>query len=68
MKDFLALVCLVAAALAHPDYSESWEEFKEKFGKTYDNAVEEVGRHHISSCYFQTFRLTGLPTGWRMCI
>ena len=49
MKDFLALVCLVAAALAHPDYSESWEEFKEKFGKTYDNAVEEVGRHHITS-------------------
>ena len=67
MKVFLALGCLVAAAAAHPDYSESWGEFKERFGKTYDNAVEEVD-HQISSCYFQTLRLPGLPTGWQMYV
>jgi len=54
MKVFLALGCLVAAAVAHPDYSESWGEFKERFGKTYDNAVEEATR---SSYWLANVRL-----------
>ena len=28
--------------MAHPDYSESFEEFKEKFGKEYESDEEEV--------------------------
>ena len=39
----LALVfCLAVAATAHPDYSDTWEEFKGKYGKDYADANEEV--------------------------
>jgi len=31
----------------HPDYSDSWEEFKEKFGKSYENQEEEAYRTGI---------------------
>ena len=39
-----AVSCLLATSLAHPDYSESWTEFKEKFNKQYDTEEEEVQR------------------------
>ena len=35
------VVC-VARAAAHPDYSDTWEEFKEKFNKEYESEDEEV--------------------------
>ena len=38
----LLLAVLVVSTLAHPDYSESFEEFKEKFGKEYESDEEEV--------------------------
>ena len=28
--------------MAHPDYSDSWEEFKGKYGKDYSDSDEEV--------------------------
>ena len=33
---------LAALAAAHPDYSDTWEEFKQSYGKQYDSAEEEV--------------------------
>ena len=43
MKTFLTLlVSAVALASAHPDYSDTWEEFKETYGKQYDTEEEEV--------------------------
>ena len=38
----LTLLSVVVSTLAHPDYSESFEEFKEKFGKEYESDEEEV--------------------------
>ena len=38
----LTLLSMVVFTLAHPDYSESFEEFKEKFGKEYESDEEEV--------------------------
>ena len=38
----LLLAALAAQAAAHPDYSDSWEEFKQSYGKQYDSAEEEV--------------------------
>ena len=47
MKTFQSLSLLLAVSLgltlAHPDYSDSWEEFKQKFQKEYDSEEEEVG-------------------------
>ena len=43
MKVLLLTISLMAVStLAHPDYSESWEEFKEKFNKEYESDEEEV--------------------------
>ena len=39
---WLTLFSVVVSTLAHPDYSESFEEFKEKFGKEYESDEEEV--------------------------
>ena len=33
---------LVATSLAHPDYSDTWEEFKQKYEKEYESEDEEV--------------------------
>ena len=44
---FLAI--LVVSTLAHPDYSETWEEFKEKFNKEYESEEEEVDQNLIES-------------------
>ena len=38
----LLLAVLVVSTLAHPDYSDTWEEFKEKFNKEYESEDEEV--------------------------
>ena len=38
----LLLAMLVVATLAHPDYSDTWEQFKEKFKKEYESEEEEV--------------------------
>jgi len=46
----LALVfCLAVAATAHPDYSDTWEEFKGKYGKDYTDANEEDYRQNVWS-------------------
>jgi len=46
----LALVfCLAVAATAHPDYSDTWEEFKGKYGKDYADANEEDYRQNVWS-------------------
>ena len=38
----LVPLLLAALAAAHPDYSDTWEEFKQSYGKQYDSAEEEV--------------------------
>ena len=38
----LLLAMLVVSTLAHPNYSDTWEEFKEKFNKEYESDEEEV--------------------------
>ena len=47
MKKIQSLSILLAVSvgltLAHPDYSDSWEEFKQKFKKQYDSEEDEVG-------------------------
>jgi len=42
----LILICLafVSTILAHPDYSETFEEFKSKYNKNYDSEMEEAYR------------------------
>jgi len=37
-------LCLVAGLTAHPDYSDSWEDFKAKYSKEYQTDEEEVYR------------------------
>jgi len=43
----LLLAILVVSTLAHPDYSDTWEEFKEKFDKEYESEDEENQRSGI---------------------
>ena len=38
----LHLLLLATVALAHPDYSDSWEEFKLKYNKKYQTEEDEV--------------------------
>ena len=45
----LAPLLLAALAAAHPDYSDSWEEFKQSYGKQYDSAEEEVTLLELST-------------------
>jgi len=51
MKTFQSLSLLLAVSLgltlAHPDYSDSWEEFKQKFQKQYDSEEEEGYRQSV---------------------
>ena len=50
MKTILSTELLLLASavltvvLAHPDYSDSWEEFKLKFNKKYHSEEDEVRR------------------------
>merc|ERR1712055_853732 len=43
----LILILVVAMAMAHPDYSDSWEEFKGKYGKEYSDTDEEGYRQGV---------------------
>jgi len=43
----LLLAALAAQAAAHPDHSDSWEEFKQSYGKQYDSAEEESYRRTV---------------------
>merc|ERR1711990_309352 len=45
----LLLVVGVGLTLAHPDYSDSWEEFKQKFNKQYGSEEEEGYRQSVWS-------------------
>merc|ERR1711962_1093510 len=45
----LTFLSVVVSTLAHPDYSESFGEFKEKFGKEYESDEEENHRSGIWS-------------------
>ena len=38
----LLLVASVVLTLAHPDHSDSWEEFKLKYNKKYESEEDEV--------------------------
>jgi len=49
MKIFLLVSSLAMAALAHPDYSESWQEFKDKYDKEYETEEEETYRAEVWS-------------------
>merc|ERR1711936_320985 len=42
MKTFLAVSLLLTVALAHPDYSDSWSEFKLKYNKNYQSEEDEI--------------------------
>ena len=42
MNKVLGLLLLISASLAHPDYSDSWEEFKQTYEKEYASDIEEV--------------------------
>ena len=42
MNKVFGLLLLIGASLAHPDYSDSWEEFKQTYEKEYESDMEEV--------------------------
>ena len=45
MKTVLSLLmAAVTLVAAHPDYSDTWEEFKQTYSKQYESEEEEV-RH-----------------------
>jgi len=43
----LLLVVSVGLTVAHPDYSDSWEEFKQKYNKQYESEDEEGYRQSV---------------------
>merc|ERR1711890_131277 len=47
MKIVLTLSWLVVATLAHPDYSDTWQEFKAKYAKEYETDDEETYRSGV---------------------
>ena len=50
-------------AMAHPDYSDSWEEFKGKYGKEYSDADEEVKILVEYTTYTSNCNCVGIQTG-----
>ena len=42
MNRYFACLLLISSALAHPDYSDSWEQFKQTYEKEYESEMEEV--------------------------
>ena len=46
----LLLVCLVCLVSGHPDYSDTWDEFKLTYSKQYASEEEEVRRHPTLAC------------------
>merc|ERR1712142_534052 len=49
MRALVITFFLAVRANAHPDYSDSWEEFKDKYGKAYEDDDEEVYRKSVWS-------------------
>jgi len=49
MRALVITFFLAVWANAHPDYSDSWEEFKDKYGKAYEDDDEEVYRKSVWS-------------------
>lgn len=47
MQVLLVLSAVVLATIAHPDYSDSWEEYKQKYSKNYDSENEEAYRSTV---------------------
>jgi len=47
MLRYLTLALLVSTSLAHPDYSDTWEEFKQKYEKEYESEDEETYRQGV---------------------
>ena len=45
----ILLLLSFCLAIAHPDYSDSWQEFKQKHNKQYDSEEEEVAYNYIDS-------------------
>jgi len=50
----LLLLALVAATQAHPDYSDSWELFKQKFNKVYESQEEDTYREEVWTNHIAT--------------
>ena len=50
MKSLVVLATIVVAVWSHPDYSESWQEFKTKYNKAYESQDEEVKFGLITGC------------------
>ena len=58
----ILLLLSVGLAIAHPDYSDSWQEFKQKHNKQYDSEEEEVAYNYIDSNFnIKIICLSGLP-------
>merc|ERR1711962_1120289 len=49
MRVILITAILLLSVLAHPDYSDSWEEFKDKYNKEYETDEEETQRAGVWS-------------------
>merc|ERR1711936_813029 len=47
MKTILSLALLLAVSAAHPDYSDSWSEFKLKYNKNYQSEEDETYRQSV---------------------
>jgi len=47
MRSFLVLSSVLVAVRGHPDYSDSWQEFKEKYSKQYQSDDEETYRSSV---------------------
>jgi len=47
MKSLVVLATIAVAVLGHPDYSESWQEFKTKYNKAYESQDEESYRSGV---------------------
>ena len=48
MNRYFACLLLISSALAHPDYSDSWEQFKQTYEKEYESEMEEVSEDLLS--------------------
>ena len=61
----ILLLLSVGLAIAHPDYSDSWQEFKQKFNKQYDSEEDEVAYNYIETLIFclLSFRVTASQSG-----
>ena len=51
------LLLASVATVAHPDYSDSWEEFKLKYNKKYQSEEDEVRPPRLLNCCLTDFTL-----------